>query len=336
MKANYNLALARRAPKTVLASPRRSFAFPDPLRVCLEPNKHSFPKPGGGPLLHSVNPDHPESKIQEPSAPPLTKDEYWNAAGVCLGRAESIQANDKTVMDLKGEQGLLELSRREEANRADPTAALLLARGRLDEASKVFDSILSSEPTNLFALMGRVSNLLQPRVLSPADSSPPPGPHPLRPPFIPSRPQSLPNRPLPRAQLPPRPSYRNRTLFLDAWRTGTGPQSLGAIHRRRAFLSLTSATASTNGPVQQHPNSTSNSATVLLGLAHLNASKDPNLSGGEDARTTEYEKGLKHIQTAFKMDNTSAAAAGPLATYFLLSGKPGVCFFALGTEGRGS
>lgn len=62
---------------------------------------------------------------------------------------------------------------------------------------------------------------------------------------------------------------------------------------------------------------------LLLGLAHLNASKDPTFPGGESARTEEYSKGIELIQAAFKQDNTSAAAAGPLANYFLLSGRPG-------------
>lgn len=37
-------------------------------------------------------------------------------------------------------------------------AALAMAQGRLDEASKLYEIILRDEPTNLYALTGRVSS----------------------------------------------------------------------------------------------------------------------------------------------------------------------------------
>lgn len=71
-------------------------------------------------------------------------------------------------------------------------------------------------------------------------------------------------------------------------------------------------------------NPTSPVPGLLLGLAHLNASKDPTLPGGEDARSEQYAQGIKLVTAAFKLDNTQAAAASPLANHFLLTGKPGV------------
>lgn len=39
-------------------------------------------------------------------------------------------------------------------------ATLLMVRGRLDEASKLFDTILAKEPTHLYALAGKVRTAL--------------------------------------------------------------------------------------------------------------------------------------------------------------------------------
>lgn len=79
-----------------------------------------------------------------------------------------------------------------------------------------------------------------------------------------------------------------------------------------------------NCRISQNPNSSSPSAPLLLGLLHLNASKDPLLPGGPASRSAAYERGLTLIQAAFKKDNTSAGAAamGPIASHLLLQGGP--------------
>lgn len=86
----------------------------------------------------------------------------------------------------------------------------------------------------------------------------------------------------------------------------------------------------------QHPESPSPSAPLLLGLLHINASKDPLLPGGEAARAAAYERGLLLIQQAFKRDNTSssAAAMGPLSRQLLLQPGPGTSARALKLAGR--
>ena len=82
---------------------------------------------------------------------------------------------------------------------------------------------------------------------------------------------------------------------------------------------------------RQHPESSSPSAPLLLGLLHVNASKNPLLPGGDLARAAEYERGLVLIQQAFKRDNTSSAAAamGPLSSQYLSQGGPGASAAAL-------
>ncbi|SGY78722.1 BQ5605_C008g04925 [Microbotryum silenes-dioicae] len=242
LKANYLVALARKAPKTVLSQPR-----------------------GGPPLTHSTDPNHPESKLRDPHAPPNTKDALWQAAEVCIGRAEGTHVNDKTITDLK--------------------AVLMLARGRLDEASRLFESILATEPTHLYALMARARILFARRSF----------------------------------RLALKAYQQVLTLapnFLPDPRIGIGLCCWLMGDRKKAK-------AAWNRSIVVHPDSSSNSATLLLGLAHLNTSKDPTLAGGEEARTEEYSRGIELIQAAFKKDNTSAAALGALANFFLLSGRPG-------------
>ncbi|GAA5900706.1 hypothetical protein JCM6882_000946, partial [Rhodosporidiobolus microsporus] len=67
-----------------------------------------------------------------------------------------------------------------------------------------------------------------------------------------------------------------------------------------------------------NPSSASPSASLLLGLSHLNASKDPLHPGGLAAREAAYERGLELVQGAFRKDNTStgAAAMGVLSGVF--------------------
>lgn len=86
-----------------------------------------------------------------------------------------------------------------------------------------------------------------------------------------------------------------------------------------------------NRPNRQHPDSSSPSAPLLLGLLHVNASKNPLPPGGDIARAVEYERGLVLIQQAFKRDNTSSAAAamGPLSSQYLSQGGPGASAAAL-------
>ncbi|GEM08555.1 pol II transcription elongation factor [Rhodotorula toruloides] len=76
--------------------------------------------------------------------------------------------------------------------------------------------------------------------------------------------------------------------------------------------------------MQVNPNNSSPSAPLLLGLLHLNASKDPLLPGGPASRSAAYGRGLTLIQAAFKKDNTSAGAAAmaPIASHLLLQGGP--------------
>lgn len=79
--------------------------------------------------------------------------------------------------------------------------------------------------------------------------------------------------------------------------------------------------------LRKNPSNKSPSAALLLGLLHVNASKDPLHPGGSPARTAAYARGLALIQQAFKRDNTSpcAAAMAPLASHLVStsSGPPG-------------
>ncbi|ORY91479.1 hypothetical protein BCR35DRAFT_323300 [Leucosporidium creatinivorum] len=241
MKANYNLALARKAPKTVLTRPR------------------------GGALHHSTNPSHPESKDPNPENPPLTKDDYWNAAKVLLERAERAAGGEIKVGN-------------------DVKAALFLARGALDQASKLFDKILSTEPTNLMALMGRARILFARRSFRPSLKA--------YQQVLSLAPNHLPD---------PRIG-----VGLCFWMMGEKERARRAWERS----------------IVVNP-SFSTTPRLLLGLSHLNASKDPTLAGGEDARAQAYKEGIEGISAAFKRDNTLAAATAPLAGHFLLTGKAG-------------
>ncbi|SCV70711.1 BQ2448_3473 [Microbotryum intermedium] len=271
LKANYLIALARKAPKAVLTQPR------------------------GAPLIHSTDPNHPESKMNDPNAPPNTKETFWQAAEVCIGRAEGTHVTDKTIKDVKGQFSVY-------------SAVLMLARGRLDEASRLFESILAAEPTHLYALMGRVRTT-PPAILNTSRS--------LINPFQTPQARILFARRSFRLALK---AYQQvLTLapnFLPDPRIGIGLCCWLMGDRKKAK-------AAWKRSIVVHPDSSSNSATLLLGLAHLNTSKDPTLAGGEEARTEEYARGIELIQAAFKKDNTSAAALGALANFFLLSGRPG-------------
>lgn len=99
-------------------------------------------------------------------------------------------------------------------------------------------------------------------------------------------------------------------------------RSIAVVRRLLSFVRR-EAQADLSGYSTQNP-SYSTTPTLLLGLSHLNASKDPTLAGGEDARAQAYKEGIEGISAAFKRDNTLAAATAPLAGHFLLTGKAGV------------
>lgn len=156
---------------------------------------------GGGPLLHSTAPSHPECRDLNPSSPPLTKEEYWNAARTALDQASKLwhegagerersaraagagagaaMMESRLIMDLRGESSVLMsfvCSSEEETDARlflsrSFSAALFLARGgtsNLDSASRLYDKILLSEPTNLMALMGKARCLFSRRSFRPA------------------------------------------------------------------------------------------------------------------------------------------------------------------------
>ncbi|KAK4704656.1 RNA polymerase-associated protein CTR9, partial [Phenoliferia sp. Uapishka_3] len=241
--ATYNLALARRAPKMLL------------------PAREDGTKSRS--LTHSTNPDHPESMIQDPLAPPLLKEEYWRRAEHRLREAESVDRYDKRLLDAQ--------------------AALMLARGRVDDAGKLFEQILLKEPTHLMALMGRSRK--QARVSFAK-----------------------------RSWRPALKIYQNVLAlapnFLPDPRIGIGLCFWMLGERERAKKAWERSAA-------VHAESSSNSALLLLALANLNASRDPVHIGGEDGRAAAYKTGMEYVKVAFKKDNTTAAAAGPLATHFL-------------------
>lgn len=217
----------------------------------------------GVPLTHSIQPDHPESSIQDPEAPPLTKEHYWNQAQDSLQQAERIAPDHPVILDCKG--------------------ALLLARGRLDQANAVFDTILANEPTNLIALSGRGRCLYAKRAYRPALKAY-------------------------QAVLTHAPG------FLPDPRIGIGMCLYSLGDRERAKKAWERS-------IQVNPNSGSNTATLLLGLSHLNDSKNPAVLGGLEARAVSFEKGWVLIQQAFKQDNTSAAAAVAVGAHLLSIGQ---------------
>ncbi|KAM0788951.1 hypothetical protein ACM66B_003026 [Microbotryomycetes sp. NB124-2] len=166
----------------------------------------------------------------------------------------------------------------------DLQAILNLASNRVEDSSRLFDEILRDEPTHLYALTGRARVLVFKRSYRPA---------------LKAYQQIL--------TLAPN--------FLPDPRIGIGYCLWMLGDRARARKAWERSIA-------VHPDE-STSATLLLGLAHLNHSKDVTLTGGEEARTSEYARGMTLIQKAFKSDNTLSAAAGPIASHFLLAGKPG-------------
>ncbi|KAL8290248.1 hypothetical protein RQP46_003187 [Phenoliferia psychrophenolica] len=165
----------------------------------------------------------------------------------------------------------------------DAKAALAFARGKYEEAGKAFDHILQSEPNHLSARMGRARIEFSKRQFRVALTN-----------------------------------YRHvlelAPTFLPDPRIGIGLCFWNMNDRERAKKAWERSIA-------VHPDSTSNTALLLLALAHLNAARDMVHPGGEEGRTEAYAVGMKHLTAAFKKDNSSSAAAGLLATHFLHLGN---------------
>ncbi|GAA5839447.1 hypothetical protein JCM11251_002729 [Rhodosporidiobolus azoricus] len=212
-----------------------------------------------GPIAHTKDVQHPEfgGRMGER---PLLKEEYLFRAGKDLENAESVAPGDKRVLDVK--------------------AAHAMLRGRLDEASRIFERLLAEEPNHLMALMGRARILFSQRSFTPA---------------LKTYQQVLKLSP----SFLPDPRIGIGLCF---WMLGDKEKAMRAWERSMVV----------------NPSSSSPSAPLLLGLSHLNASKDPLHPGGLSARSEAYEKGLKLVQIAFKKDNTSAGAGamGVLAAHF--------------------
>lgn len=102
MKATYLQILARKAPKTLLATPRKQQQRAIPQHVA----DSSLRAGAGLPLFHSSNPDHPESALDDPEAPPLTKEDYWSQAQDCLNQADRIDPKNRVLLDCRGKLAL--------------------------------------------------------------------------------------------------------------------------------------------------------------------------------------------------------------------------------------
>ncbi|GAA5937370.1 uncharacterized protein JCM15063_002885 [Sporobolomyces koalae] len=245
LKANYYLALSRRAPKLRLAHPRT-----EPL---------SLPK----------DPHHPESTHAQSLYPaddrklhPLTKDEYWRRTDRELARVERIDRDNKVARDLR--------------------AALHLASGKLELANRLFEQILAEEPNHLMALTGRARILF-------------------------SRLSFRPALKLYQQVLQLEPTFQPDPrigIGLCFWFLGDRDKAKRAWERSIAVNPEDSASAQT-----------------LLGLLHLNRSRDPLLPGGSKTRQKAYELGLSLVNQAFKKDNTIAACMGPLGNHLLLQNQ---------------
>ncbi|GAA6050033.1 hypothetical protein JCM3770_001925 [Rhodotorula araucariae] len=245
IKANYHLALARKAPKQRLDNPSTG-----PIATTKDPNHPEFVRPGMPP----------------PVLGPLIKTDYLVRAGADIANAEARDPTSKVVRDVK--------------------AAWCMASGNFDQASKAWESILAEEPTHLMALMGRARIQFSQRAFRPALKTYQEVLR-LRPGFLPD----------------PRIG-----IGLCFWMLGDREKARKAWERSMAV----------------NPNNPSPAAALLLGLLHLNASKDPLHAGGTDARAAAYSRGLGLIQAAFKKDNTSvcAGAMGPIAAHLLSTGGP--------------
>ncbi|GAA5974558.1 hypothetical protein JCM5350_001189 [Sporobolomyces pararoseus] len=163
----------------------------------------------------------------------------------------------------------------------DLKASLNLSRGKFDQANQLFNQILEEEPFNLMALTGRARILFSKLSFRPA---------------LKLYQQIL--------QIEP--------TFLPDPRIGIGLCFYFLNDREKAKKSWERS-------IVVNP-STSNSAQTLLGLLHLNNSRNPSLPGGTKTRTEAYETGLKLLRQVFSRDNTVSSCMGPLGNHYLLQG----------------
>ncbi|GAA5985401.1 hypothetical protein JCM11641_000144 [Rhodosporidiobolus odoratus] len=246
LKANYHLALARRAPKGKLDNP-----LTGPIGVTKDKEHPEYPRNGGAGGANGMG-------------QPWDKEEYHFRAGKDIENAEKLERDNPVVRDVK--------------------AAWLMASGKFEQASRLFEQILDREPTNLMALMGRARIQFSQRNFRAAMKTYQQVLR-LKPDFLPD----------------PRIG-----IGLCFWMQGDREKAKKAWERSMLV----------------NPSSSSPSAPLLLGLLHLNASKDPLHAGGEESRAVAYEQGIKLVQMAFKKDNTSAGAAAmaPLAAHMTAVG----------------
>lgn len=97
----------------------------------------------------------------------MTKEEYWYRVDKDLSKVDDLERGNRVARDLRGRPTLRFASDRSiwETDISHilsrlVTAALNMARGKLDEANRLFELILSEEPNHLMALTGRVSCFL--------------------------------------------------------------------------------------------------------------------------------------------------------------------------------
>lgn len=187
------------------------------------------------------------------------KQTYFNRATTLVTQAESLDPHNGYVLDTK--------------------ATLYLLTGKMDEAYRIYDFVLSKDPGHLLSLMGKARVLyirtqyraalkLYQSVLSAA------------PDFLPD----------------PRIG-----IGLCFWNLGEHNIARRAWERSQTVS----------------PGKASTGATLLLGLSWLNVARDPKL--GEEDKIEFYTRGIQQVQAAWAQDKTCAATAAALSGYFLTS-----------------
>ncbi|GAA5955404.1 hypothetical protein JCM3765_006767 [Sporobolomyces pararoseus] len=249
LRANYYLSLSRSAPKLRLTSPRSS--------------KLSLPKDQHHPESMYAQTVWPQQQ-QQPREEPMLKQDYYQLVEKDLQTVESLLprgTENKVLRDLK--------------------ASLNLVRGKLEQADKLFNQILSEEPNNLMALTGRARILF--------------------------------------SKLSFRPALKIYQQVLSLEPNFLPDPRIGIGLCFYFLKDFEKAKKSWERSIQVNP-STSNSAETLLGLLHLNNSRNPSLPGGFKTRTESYELGLKICRKVFNRDNTISSCMGPLGNHYLLQG----------------
>jgi RNA polymerase-associated protein CTR9 len=161
----------------------------------------------------------------------------------------------------------------------DTKATLFLLTGKMDDAYRTYDFVLSKDPGHLLSLMGKARVLyirnqyraalkLYQSVLSAA------------PDFLPD----------------PRIG-----IGLCFWNLGEHNIARRAWERSQTV----------------NPGKASTGATLLLGLSWLNVARDPKLD--EEDKIEFYTRGIQQVQAAWAQDKTCAATAAALSGYFLTS-----------------